>query len=39
VKGQGDGESQIVEEGGGRSWRRVRVEESGRVEEGDRMDD
>ncbi len=26
-------------EGGGRSWRRVRVEESGRLEEGDRKDD
>jgi hypothetical protein len=39
AEGQGDGESQIVERGGGRSWRRVSVEETGRVEEGDRMDD
>jgi hypothetical protein len=36
---QGDGESQRVEEGGGRNWRRVRMEERGRVMEGDRMDD
>ncbi len=39
MEGQGDGERRRVEEGGGRSWRRVRVEEIGRVEEGDRKDD
>jgi hypothetical protein len=38
VEGQGEG-SQRVEEGGGRSWRRVRVKERGRVKEGDRKDD
>ncbi len=39
AEGQGDEKSQILEEGGGRSWRRARVEERGRVMEGDRMDD